>query len=859
MPRNSKLRGDVYGPRGRGKKRSGNVQRGRGRGRGGGGGNRPSGYPAPIAATTGAYANVGFTYSEITDEMDGSCMESAEDNSEGELMYERLEGGFSGLGFTSFASTTVGGATPMKSEEFPIVEPGPPSSETGLGLALPCPTAAPTPALVENSELQRLLQAKLAGFLEASAFHAEGLIDAHELCDHKVELLEFIGTVKPDETSLDRKTKLQALQTLKEGGLVPQSELTAAKQSILMTLRSGIACTSFAASTGSAQSSPALQLVPFASSTQPPSRRVYAPQNKLPTPPPLCIEPPPSTSPSEVHNSNVSDKPTVAAQLHSCENAAAGGTKQPGRGDGEKGRAHDTTREAPRDVSFSAAAMEDATSEKPEDDESEDAIWQQAADELMLENQDQTSDSDLEDDARLERYMAHCEAEDRVMQADVDDERHVGLGFSGVLDADESESEESEESEDSENDSDNSMLLGASGESDSDEWETDSEGEGDVAMDGGPAGLQDVPLCIGGLTIQGRYPVGRGGDRSQKEDSGFNTVGKSRVRTIPGEKARERKDKIQAKREMRAQLKADRKTGGGGLKNSGQSQQLKQIQANLTEFLHRDGDLWGLPPMTDTLLRQARQMASLFGLKTSTQGHGRKQFLLVHRSPSAHIPESQVLDSFIRNHLGGGSQSNPKLDVPSKMQLASAGHMHPGRVHRNMAKKARRALRASGEWEDVQDYTMAALLAGSPRNQHGSGKKGKKEKGKKGHDFTPNKGKGKQKAGGSRDPRSGPMQFVSSGVVMADDTMPGLQMASPKGSENHLRGGAFGTPTHGFNKTSTEQGFGNFEAHTTGYGSRIMAKMGFAGKGAGLGKSQQGIATPVEAEKRAKKLGLGAN
>lgn len=38
----------------------------------------------------------------------------------------------------------------------------------------------------ENSELQRLLQAKLAGFLEASAFHAEGLIDAHELCDHKV-------------------------------------------------------------------------------------------------------------------------------------------------------------------------------------------------------------------------------------------------------------------------------------------------------------------------------------------------------------------------------------------------------------------------------------------------------------------------------------------------------------------------------------------------------------------------------------------------------------------------------------------------------------------------------------------------
>lgn len=57
-------------------------------------------------------------------------------------------------------------------------------------------------------------------------------------------------------------------------------------------------------------------------------------------------------------------------------------------------------------MSFSAAAMEDATSEKPEDDESEDAIWQQAADELMLENQDQTSDSDLVRRDWLNRFKA---------------------------------------------------------------------------------------------------------------------------------------------------------------------------------------------------------------------------------------------------------------------------------------------------------------------------------------------------------------------------------------------------------------------------------------------------------------------
>lgn len=52
--------------------------------------------------------------------------------------------------------------------------------------------------------------------------------------------------------------------------------------------------------------------------------------------------------------------------------------------------------------------------------------------------------------------------------------------------------------------------------------------------------------------------------------------------------------------------------------------------------------------------------------------------------------------------------------------------------------------------------------------------------------------------------------------------------------------------------------YGGFEQHTTGFGSRIMAKMGFGGMGAGLGRGEQGIAEPIAAVPRAKKLGLGA-
>ncbi|BBN15788.1 hypothetical protein MPTK1_7g00840 [Marchantia polymorpha subsp. ruderalis] len=51
--------------------------------------------------------------------------------------------------------------------------------------------------------------------------------------------------------------------------------------------------------------------------------------------------------------------------------------------------------------------------------------------------------------------------------------------------------------------------------------------------------------------------------------------------------------------------------------------------------------------------------------------------------------------------------------------------------------------------------------------------------------------------------------------------------------------------------------FAAFEAHTTGFASRMMVKMGYVW-GHGLGREKQGITQPVEAVKRPKLLGLGA-
>ncbi|GAB2238028.1 hypothetical protein Droror1_Dr00015930 [Drosera rotundifolia] len=87
---------------------------------------------------------------------------------------------------------------------------------------------------------------------------------------------------------------------------------------------------------------------------------------------------------------------------------------------------------------------------------------------------------------------------------------------------------------------------------------------------------------------------------------------------------------------------------------------------------------------------------------------------------------------------------------------------------------------------------------------------------------------------------SQPMSFVSSGVMQSDVTI-----ADPKPA----------TPTNS-NVTATSTSIGAFEVHTTGFGSKMLAKMGYV-EGAGLGKDGKGISQPVEVSQRPKSLGLG--
>ncbi|MBA0810204.1 hypothetical protein Gohar_002216 [Gossypium harknessii] len=122
------------------------------------------------------------------------------------------------------------------------------------------------------------------------------------------------------------------------------------------------------------------------------------------------------------------------------------------------------------------------------------------------------------------------------------------------------------------------------------------------------------------------------------------------------------------------------------------------------------------------------------------------------------------------------------------------------------------------------------------------------------------KGSGLKKAGSSNIGESGgkrrsgkkvsyvsqPVSFISSGVMVSETDE--IRTTDPEGtSESYEHKGIIRSAQ-----------FGAFEVHTKGFGSKMMAKMGFV-EGGGLGKDGQGMAQPIEVVQRPKSLGLGVN
>lgn len=90
-----------------------------------------------------------------------------------------------------------------------------------------------------------------------------------------------------------------------------------------------------------------------------------------------------------------------------------------------------------------------------------------------------------------------------------------------------------------------------------------------------------------------------------------------------------------------------------------------------------------------------------------------------------------------------------------------------------------------------------------------------------------------------------PMLFVSSGTMQSQNVEIATRISAEMESSSKNKGGG----------NAASENFGTFELYTKGFGSKMMAKMGF--EGGGLGKDGQGMAAPIEVIKRPKSLGLG--
>jgi G patch domain-containing protein 2 len=247
---------------------------------------------------------------------------------------------------------------------------------------------------------------------------------------------------------------------------------------------------------------------------------------------------------------------------------------------------------------------------------------------------------------------------------------------------------------------------------------------------------------------------------------------------------------------------------------------------------------------------QIHKLASIYRLKSSSQGSGKRRFTVVTRTRHTSLPTGIDKDRLLFM-LGQGAE----VGMPdSSRAMTSKGH--------KMVKKSNGAALQASQIMQLSLSRQRSHKHYKNDQSEGSSQQQKHKMKPSGHGRRSTEKRGQ----GTTAYASKPMSFVSSGIIRSQEENPSLVVTScfPLGSH------ALGITEKGERSSKEAAGLteikdiavvasaiGTFEAHTRGFGSRMMSKMGFQ-EGQGLGKDGQGIASPVEAVKRPKSLGLGA-
>ncbi|MED6180824.1 hypothetical protein PIB30_013907 [Stylosanthes scabra] len=268
---------------------------------------------------------------------------------------------------------------------------------------------------------------------------------------------------------------------------------------------------------------------------------------------------------------------------------------------------------------------------------------------------------------------------------------------------------------------------------------------------------------------------------------------------IHGEKKKLRKEGIAAKRRSRMLLRGV---------------DLEKINSKLEQIVLEEVDMFSFQPMHSRDCAQVQRLAGIYQLRSSSQGSGKKRFVTVMRTQSTSMPSSTGRQRLEK--LMGVDEEDADFAVTDYTNNKSASG---GRISGKKNAK-RNDIRLQGHQSAQSNSSKSPANRGSGKMKD---KKGSREKGSYANQ---------------------PVSFVSSGVINSEATQ-----ATAVNSEE-----TDGTSKKGFVTSSVN--VGSFEAHTTGFGSKMMAKMGYT-EGGGLGKNGQGMAQPIEVIQRPKSLGLG--
>ncbi|KAH9296938.1 hypothetical protein KI387_028620 [Taxus chinensis] len=267
---------------------------------------------------------------------------------------------------------------------------------------------------------------------------------------------------------------------------------------------------------------------------------------------------------------------------------------------------------------------------------------------------------------------------------------------------------------------------------------------------------------------------------------------------------------------------------------------LESINLSLERMVLDSIDMLAFKPMCGQDCSQVQRLASIYRLKSGRQGSGKKRIVTVARTVHTCMPSASDKSRLLK--LLGDDHEPDKVGYKSSISRAKQSP-----EKNRMDAKARRAARKA-YWTMEHDESFRCELRKTPSKivyvHSGS------------THVSSSKKVGVIKKSGRRratDYANQPMSFVSSGTMEPDCGIADTSVSCVNVTEVNYSASRLSSERKGSESSSK---MGSFEVHTKGFGSRMMAKMGFV-EGTGLGKDGQGIVQPIEAVKRPKSLGLG--